>query len=662
MRRDWVHDYETIKNCFVAVFIDARSDLRKIYVIHELRNDFQEFINFLNHNVLTKEWHISFNGLSFDSQISEFFLRNQERLSFATGEEIADEVYQLAQEIINRQDRGEFLDYSPRDLQIRQVDVFKLNHWDNLSKKSSLKWIQYSMDWYNIQDMPIPHGQNITSLKQIDEIISYCINDVESTKAIMQLSKKQISLRNKLSKDYNIDLYSASEPRIAKELFLHFLSKELNTSKYELKQLKTYRKEILVKDILLDYLDFKTATFQKLKSKFLNLVIDPENTKNAFKYHVRYKGCDTYFGLGGIHGAADKNVYSSTKDMIIMSSDVKSYYPNLAIRNKWYPAHLSKDVFCQQYEWFYDERVKIPKSDPRNFVYKLILNSSFGLSIDNTSFLYDPLFGFKITINGQLSLCLLYEMIMERIPNCTPLMQNTDGLETLIPREYENEYYQICKEWEEITQLELEHETYSKLFLRDVNNYIAVTTAKEVSKEKYETIKKEFPHYVFKENNGKYYYKASKCKGAFEFLDIPLHKNKSYSIIPAAIYYYFIHGIEPEIYLKNNTNIFDFCAGKKIKGNWYYAALKVDKEGLKKEELQKTIRYYISNQGCKLMKYNFSDGREQQVEAGNWLQTLFIKSIDKPFPEYDINYKYYLNKINKEIDKLYPKFKQEKLF
>jgi hypothetical protein len=88
-----------------------------------------------------------------------------------------------------------FLEFSPRDLQINQVDVFKLNHWDNNAKRSSLKWIQYTMDWPNIIDMPIRHTEHYYGTEQIPEIIRYCINDVKSTKQIMKLSKSQIGLR-----------------------------------------------------------------------------------------------------------------------------------------------------------------------------------------------------------------------------------------------------------------------------------------------------------------------------------------------------------------------------------------------------------------------------------------------------------------------------------
>jgi hypothetical protein len=125
-----------------------------------------------------------------------------------------------------------------------------------------------------------------------------------------------------LTQEYNIDLFSASEPRISKELFLHFLSKQTGINKYELKQMRTHRESIVVKDIILEYIEFKTATFQRLKKKFEEVVINPSETKGGFKYSVQYKGVKTDFGLGGIHGATKSGVYESDKDMIIMTSDV----------------------------------------------------------------------------------------------------------------------------------------------------------------------------------------------------------------------------------------------------------------------------------------------------------------------------------------------------
>jgi hypothetical protein len=628
----WVHDYETLSNCFIGVFESVKSEDRHIFVCHKSKNDILELVTFLERNIAYSEWHVSFNGLAFDSQITEHILRNKEQLLEQDGETIAQFVYGKAQSVIQRQNEGEFAEFSPRDLQIKQVDVFKLNHWDNAAKRSSLKWIQFSMDWHNIIDMPIHHSSSIKA-EQIESIITYCINDVKSTKQIMNLSKSQIDLRGSLTQEYGIDLFSASEPRISKELFLHFLSKHTGIKKWDLRQLRTKRDKIVVNDIILPYIQFKTAGFEKLLEKFQEVVIFPGETKGGFKYSVQYKGMKTDFGLGGIHGARRSGVYTSTADTVIMTSDVTSFYPNLAIRNGWAPAHLPKEEFCDLYEWFFDERRKISKKDIKNYVYKIILNSTYGLSNDENSFLYDPEFTMRITINGQLSLSMLYEMICEEIPGAIPLMQNTDGLETIIPKDKVDKYMEICARWEKLTRLELEHDRYSKIILGDVNNYIAIT------------------------EDGK-----SKCKGRFEYDNLALHKNKSFLIIPKALHAYFVDGIKPEDFLAKNQNIFDYCGGVKIKGDWKFVEHFVQEQEYNIAPLQHTIRYFISNSGSKIVKTNLLDGREIQVESGKWLQTVFIDYVEKPFEDYNINYDFYLDKIYSEIENLEPKRNQLKLF
>ena len=632
MRTHWVMDYETLRNCFIGVFEDVKSEHTELFICHKSKNDILELVTFLERNKTLNEWHVSFNGLSFDSQITEHILRNKEQLLEQDGDTIARFIYQKAQETIERSHNGEFALFGNRDLSIRQIDIFKLNHWDNPAKRSSLKWIQYTMDWMNIKDMPIHHSTEVEE-DRINEVVKYCINDVKSTKQIMHLSKEQINLRRALTEEYDIDLFSASEPRISKELFLHFLSKSTRIRKSNLRQMRTSREQIVFKDIILPYISFETATFQNLLKKFQDVVLYPGQTKGGFKYSAQYKGVKSDYGLGGIHGARSSKVYNSTEDMIIMSSDVTSFYPNLAIRNGWAPAHLPKEEFCQLYEWFFEERKKIPKKDPKNYVYKIILNSTYGLSNDENSFLYDPQFTMSITINGQLSLTMLYEMICEGIPGAIPLMQNTDGLETMIPRDQVDKYMEICAIWEKITNLQLEHDKYTKIVLGDVNNYIAIN------------------------EDGK-----SKCKGRFEYKDLALHKNKSFLIIPKAIHAYFVDGIKPEKFIKENLNIFDFCGGVKIKGDWKFTEHKVEEGVYKEDKLQETIRYYISKTGSKIIKKNRSDGREIQVEAGRWLQTTMIDYVDKPFEEYNINYDYYLEKIRKEIESLEPSTNQLSLF
>ena len=654
-------DYETLTNCFVGVFQHYKNETRKVFIVHKLQNDFDKFVKFLQENVEKGEWHISYNGLAFDSQITQYVLLKHETLSKMTAEEIAEDLYKKAQKIIERQDGKEFLEYPEKDLKIRQIDLFKLNHWDNPAKRSSLKWIQFSMDWENLLDMPIHHSTVIESRKQLDIIVEYCINDVRSTKMIYEKSKEQIALRMALSKEYDINLYSASEPKISRELFLHFLSKVMPMRKYDIRQLRTSRSEINIGEIILDYVKFERIEFRQLLSRFKSLTINPDSTKGGFKYSIRYKGVTTDFGLGGLHGCASPGVYEAKDGMIIMTSDVTSFYPNLAIRNKWAPAHLPKHEFCELYEWFFEERKKIPKKDPKNYVYKIILNSTYGLSNDINSFLYDPEFTMRITINGQLSLAMLYEMICEGIPGAIPLMQNTDGLETMIPAEYKDKYLEICRKWEEMTLLQLEHDQYQKIILADVNNYIAIGNWKKVSKEEYESALSKFQAYGKEDDDG-CYLASTKCKGRFEVSDLALHKNKSFMIIPMAVFNYFVKGIKPQDTLFLNRNILDYCAGVKAKGDWTFYEMCVINGEITKKELQHTVRYYVSKKGCKLTKINQADGREIQLESGKWLQTVFVKLEKKSWKDYGVDDDYYLKSIEQEINNIEQSTNQLALF
>ena len=135
----YVMDFETLVDCTVLVAEDYKTPYQEVFVVGHTVNQIDELITFLRQNKEHKEWHISFNGLSFDSQITEFILRNAKLLAFMKGPEIANLIYKKAQDIIHRQNNKEFSEFSEKDLSIKQVDVFKLNHWDNPAKRSSLK-------------------------------------------------------------------------------------------------------------------------------------------------------------------------------------------------------------------------------------------------------------------------------------------------------------------------------------------------------------------------------------------------------------------------------------------------------------------------------------------------------------------------------------------
>ena len=176
-------------------------------------------------------------------------------------------------------------------------------------------------------------------------------------------------------------------------------------------------------------------------------------------------------------------------------------------------------------------------------------------------------------------------------------------------------------------------------------------------------MKKKNPHYLFKAKGTKLYYASTKCKGRFEFNNLMLHKNKSKLVIPKGIYAYFVKGMLPSDYIQSNKNILDFCIGGKSKGDWYQISRYIDDDKLAEDKLQKINRYYISNKGCKIIKINSKDQREIQLEAGQWLQTVYNKmKLYVRWSKYDIDDRYYIQAIEREISNIMAESNQLKLF
>ena len=297
MKNHWVMDYESSVNCFLGVFEHYKTDEIRVFTVGKLRNDLPAFLAFLTQNRKKDEWHISYNGINFDSQITQYIMVNANELLAMSGERAANMIYLRAQKCIEKGNRREFQEWSERKLSIKQIDVFRLNHWDSPAKRSSLKSIQVAMRWHNIQDMPIHHTVPILTIDQLKQIAAYSRNDVSSTKNIMKLCKNLINFRGTLTNTYKIPLFSASEPKIAKELFLLFLSNKMGANPYKLKKLRTWRRIIDFDEIILPYINFKgLPLFEDVLKKFRLISLNPENTRGAFKVTVKYRVVKSVYG------------------------------------------------------------------------------------------------------------------------------------------------------------------------------------------------------------------------------------------------------------------------------------------------------------------------------------------------------------------------------
>lgn len=632
-----VYDLEVMRNFFLYIDLELKSDDFTIFEISSFKNELKELLNYLK-NV---KGQIGFNNINYDSQIIQYIIENQKKLLKLNSNDLTEHLHDLSNEIINEP----FPRYWESDLTIPQCDPFKILHYDNRARSASLKWIQYSMDWYNIEDMPLKHWELIDSREKADIIISYCKNDCLSTRQLYNIirgktdhilykGKDKVQLRYDVQKEFGFRCLNYSDVKIGDQLNKSKYSKALGIKESSLKYLtKNPKLDFTFEECFPDYISFQTEEFNQFvdsfKTKKVNL-----NKKQEFRF--KYNKTEYTIAKGGIHSNEGARLIVPTKDQILRDADIGSQYPNAIAKRDLYPSHLDK-IWIENYKETIQQRIdakhtykktKENKWESIAETFKLSLNGGgFGKLNEATNWQYDPFACFQTTIGNQMEILMLIESL--EIIGVDVISANTDGIICLFDKSLESDYYQVCKEWEKRVGNDklglLEYKDYSLIAQRSINHYIAIPA------------------------DGS----EPKTKGSF-LVDYELHKNKSNRVIPLALQEYYHRGTSPSKFIREHNNIFDFCAGSRAKGDWTFMSHQIINGEYIKKVQQKTLRYYISNDGCKLLKYNETDGREIQEDSGKWLCTIFNKYEEKNMKEYDINYDYYINQAYKIISEIQP--------
>lgn len=689
-----IYDIETYPNCFTFTSVFDNGKGLRTFEISDRKNQLDEMLEFLRNVKVHKVGMVGFNNINFDYPVIHYILdrsRNARRM----GGELkitAQEIYEHVESMFA--DANPYKSIREDEVMLPQIDLFKIHHFDNKARMTSLKILEVRMLSDNVEDLPFPTGA-ILSEDEMDTLVKYNVHDVMETLKFYNASKEHIELRKELTEKFGFDCTNFNDTKIGKELFIRSLEKEKPGSCYiqtrrgrQLRQTK--RDKIIIKDCLFPYIEFERPEFQAVHDWFKRQVItetkgvfsdllehqlldvakyaemstkrkkinDPQDSKNkryepteehlnqlrkeqpmgwveekelkspkgAKSYYWCYNVADTMnvvidgfrydYGVGGLH-AAKRGIHHSDEDHIIRTLDVASYYPNMAIANNIYPEHLGL-TFCKVYKALYEERKKHPKGSAANAALKLALNGTYGDSNNEYSPLYDPKYTMSITIGGQLSLCMLIEKLINHC-NAEILMCNTDGFEYKIDRKDIPKADAFVKEWEKITGLQMEGDSYQTMYIRDVNNYIAVFESGKV-----------------------------KRKGAYEYDGLGWHQDQSAMVIAKAVEHELLGRGSAEEFINKHDNKYDFLLATKIPRN--SRLVLVMEDGTEIPE-QNVCRYYPSEKGGKLIKIMppLKDGGEERRLGIDVEWNVKVCNDINDF-DWDIDYKYYFEKARKLID------------
>lgn len=653
------------------------------------KNEMAGLLSLLGELKRKKHRMVGYNNIGFDYPVLHDLLSVSDKALTVSGKAVATRAYKKAQSIIGSDDRfGHII--TDKSQYVQQVDLYKIMHFDNPARATSLKALEFNMKADNIVDLPYDPHSDLTD-DQIDVLLKYNMHDVKMTLLFYKECLSQITFREELSTKYGRNFLNHNDTKIGKDYFIMRLEEDMPQSCYRIGKKgerhinQTKRPVIFIKDCLFNYYDFKRPEFQLVydwfatqtltetkgalsdieesdlgdlaayaemvtkRQKWFNKPSDDvvalfkeqhllgwvseeelkakkkgekqysywKNWKVATNLNVTINGFRFDFGTGGIHGSVSNTIVNEDDKYCIIDADVASMYPNIAIANRVFPEHLS-EKFCDIYQDVYEQRKSYPKGSAENAMLKLALNGVYGDSNNKYSPFYDPQYTMTITINGQLSLCLLAEKLMD-IEGLTVVQVNTDGITVKLPRDKREQYDNICDAWQKQVGLQLEYAEYSKMFIRDCNNYIAVYTDGKV-----------------------------KRKGAYQHEGLGWHQDQGGLVVPKAAEALMLQGIPLDVFIKGHKNKYDFMLRVKVPRS--SKLVMVMDDGTEAQQ-QNMCRFYACNAGGALVKVMpplKDEAEPRRIGVGDGYGMWTCNDVND-FVWRDIDYKYYIDAAEKLV-------------
>lgn len=547
-------------------------------------------------------------------------------------------------------------------LNFRDLDLFQIFRLDHFHK--SLKQTSINIKWYNLLEYHMPpiseldvdyyyrltenRGLSIEQLNRLycnsferylhpawkKEMEEYNDNDVFICCELVRMNQEEIRLRYMISKEYEINVLSASRSTIADKVIVKLYSKFTGLHPKRFIDTKTIRRKIEVSEILSDKIQFLSPQLNDLLQSLRSLVLRGE--KGEFERPFTYAGTSYTLATGGLHSNEIPAIYVADDKQTIVDRDVTSYYPNLIRSLKVCQKHLNPKAWFRIADTIVDERTEhkhLAKDKSLSLILqikhftaaaclKIVANAGiFGKMGSEKSFLCDKKAMYKVTINGQLFLLMLIERLEDA--GIHVISANTDGIVTIVPKGLEETADNICHWWEKHLGLELEFTSYSKYITEGVNSYLTVKTDG----------KKKFKGRM----NPKMYLED-------------LSKGYNSPIVAKAVTEYFINGTPVMETLRNSKSILDFCRTQNVNRKYYIEYTHVVDHKMVVEEVQRNTRFYVSLTGGSLMKVEilgWDENNQPKLKKSSLCagQRVTVCNLveDKDISELNINYLYYYN-------------------
>jgi len=333
------------------------------------------------------------------------------------------------------------------------LPVLTLDTRQELEQNISLKAIEAHLGW-DIVECSIPWDID-RPLKddELADVTKYCIHDVEATLKIWDLREDYFSGKWNLIKEFGLDTEDWNKTQAGLSALVLGAKSKYKPPKDRL---------CIEYDNKINWMLIppKIQGFYKEIEKAYLSGADAKSLERNSKMYVFIGGVSNKIGVGGIHGAIP--YYKGEGNYLHI--DVGSYYPALMINNKWVSRACKNP---ERFSEIRDTRFALKKAgDSREYIYKIILNSTFGATKAKYNKMFDPKMANNICVNGQI---IMIQLIRELETYCKLIQSNTDGL--IVEIKDIDGINQVLEDFTNRFNITFSKTRIKKIVQRDVNNY-----------------------------------------------------------------------------------------------------------------------------------------------------------------------------------------------
>lgn len=316
-----VYDIEVFPNVFHCCCKNSETGEITKFEVSLRKCQLEELVKFFlrKDNIM----FCGYNNHHYDDVIINYIIDYCQKLNRLPYFKICKSLFNLSTTIVNAKEgeidsfkRWKYAHY------FYSIDILTMLFSSKL--RVGLKEMQLTMHYNNVQEYEGDFSANL-SLSDIDKMIEYNINDVNSTTELLNRVKNDIELRLFIEKEYGFDALSMDSVKFGETLLAKKYCEYTGILINELKKMRSPMDHIPLKEVIFPFITYKNPKLQAVLKEMKEQIVSSKERKG---YEKKLVISNTVYsiGVGGIHSIHTPKIFRPGPDEYIGHSDVALKY------------------------------------------------------------------------------------------------------------------------------------------------------------------------------------------------------------------------------------------------------------------------------------------------------------------------------------------------